>query len=133
MSLATLETEYAGHRYLDVFKNGKQLGFPTQWTTYNLNPTTPIKEIGNFQPAHLIVMPNPFSESIIVSCDLKEAADLDFSVVDMQGRIVQKWTEKPSSAGVFKKQYALQSYPVGNYILQMRKGEQQWAVKISKH
>jgi hypothetical protein len=133
MSLTTLESQYADHRYLEVFKNGKALGFPTQWTTYNLNPTTPTKDISDFQPAHLIVMPNPFSESIIVSCDLKEAADLNFSLVDMQGKIVENWTEKRVNAGIFKKQYPLQAYPVGNYVLQMRNGQALWAVKISKH
>ncbi len=132
-SLATLENQYAEHRYLEVFKNGKMLGFPTQWTNYNLNPTTPTNDVSDFQPTHLIVMPNPFSESIIVICDLKEPANLDFRLLDMQSRIVQHWTEVRTHAGNFKKQYSLQGLPVGNYILQMRNGQQQWAVKLSRH
>ena len=133
MSLTALENQYADHRYLDVFKNGKSLGFPNQWTTYNQNPITPIKEITDFQPAYLIVMPNPFSESIIVSCDIKESVPLDFFVIDMQGRVVKQWKEQPTTLGLFKKQYSLQAFPVGNYILKLQCGQQQWAVKISKH
>lgn len=132
LSALKLETQFAGHRYLEVFKEGKKIGFPSQWTDFNGNLITAIRDLPKASVALLSVMPNPFSESMIVSSEVEEGGALQFKIVDVQGRIIQQWSERNLPAGVFKKSYSLQNLESGFYALHLQKGNQQSIIKIVK-
>lgn len=132
LSVAKMESQFVDHRYLDVFKNGKEIGFPIRWTDFNSNLVTAAKDLPKTPQALMSVMPNPFSESMIVACTITEGSSLHFKLVDVQGKVIKQWVESDLPAGVFKKSYSLQDLSSGFYALHMQKEGVQSVVKIVK-
>jgi hypothetical protein len=113
-----IEKKYKDHRYYNVFKEAKSKGLPSHWSDYNENVIT---ASGN--PAQMILdlklMPNPISESFIVQYRSPDLSDIYFSILDLSGKIIQQWIEKPDNS-VFRKNFSLKNIPAGNYILETR-------------
>lgn len=132
LSVAKMESQFADHRYLDVFKSGKEMGFPIRWTDFNSNVVTAANDLPKTPQALMSVVPNPFSESMIIACTITEGSSLHFTLVDVQGKVIKQWVESDLPAGVFKKSYSLQDLSSGFYALHMQKEGVQSVVKIVK-
>ncbi|MEO6189640.1 MAG: T9SS type A sorting domain-containing protein [Saprospiraceae bacterium] len=116
LSLDEIKSKYKDHRYLDVFLNGKNKGFPKQWTAFNENV---INSIVDNKKSNLSIklMPNPITESFILQFRLDNSSPLQVSIIDINGKVVDQWIENSPSL-VFNKNYSLKGLALGTYILQ---------------
>lgn len=93
--------------------------------------TTSINEesISDFQ-----VFPNPFSSEFTVQVDLSAAQNLNFSLFDLNGRLLKQPVSHFANSG--KQQITfneLNDLPAGVYVLQIAGNEQQSTLRLLKH
>jgi len=93
--------------------------------------TTSMNEqsISDFQ-----VFPNPFSDSFIIQTELTTAQNLNFSLFDLNGRLLKQPVYQFVNSGKQQLTFAaLNDLPAGVYVLQVAGDEQQSAIRILKH
>ncbi len=75
--------------------------------------------------------PNPTSKELFVKYYLKKADKVSISLIDIQGRIVKKFTrDEQTAAGYHATPYSVTDLPDGNYILQLRTTHNKFTEKV---
>jgi hypothetical protein len=130
LTIEEIESKYKVHHYLDVFKEAKKKGFPTQWTDYNDNVITSVKD-NSKTPLTLKLMPNPIQETFIMQYRSEALADIHVSILDLSGNVIRHWKEVPSEM-LYKKSYSMKDLLPGAYILQTRQNEKVNTIRFIK-
>jgi len=125
---------FSDARYKDVFANYRQSGKDTtavnpKDTTKTNNATNIIHQTSSIK--HIIVMPNPFEQSFIISCIIEQTGFVETTIVDMNGKMVFELKDK-TTAGVYQKEILLNTLATGTYFATVRNGERVWSSKIVK-
>lgn len=116
LTLEKIDTKYKDHHYVNVFKDAKLKGLPTNWTEYNENVVTSVIN-KNKSPLTLKLMPNPIADALIVQYRSDDLSELQIAILDMNGKIIHHWKETPNDL-IYKKSYSLKDLQSGTYILQ---------------
>lgn len=75
--------------------------------------------------------PNPSSDMLYVKYYLQQPADINISIVDIQGRAIKNLVNARVESGYHAEPYSIADIPVGTYILQMNTGSNNITRKIS--
>jgi hypothetical protein len=73
-----------------------------------------IQEIKNLK-----AYPNPASETVNISFEAVQGADLLMRITDLSGRTVMAFENEKLNKGLIQKQIDVSSLPVGSYVLNM--------------
>ncbi|RMG67129.1 MAG: T9SS C-terminal target domain-containing protein, partial [Calditrichaeota bacterium] len=97
-------------------------------------PAPPEPPIRNF--ALLGNFPNPFNPETEIHYQVAAAGQVEFRLVDLNGRLVRRWTEHPATAGRYRLHWDgtdQQGRPVasGVYLLSMQAGPFLQTIKLT--
>jgi hypothetical protein len=74
--------------------------------------------------------PNPVSDLVMVSMDLKEASELTVSILGLDGRLISTLYNGNETKGMVEKQFSLGSYSKGVYFMEVRTGNARSVQKL---
>lgn len=67
--------------------------------------------------------PNPFNSSVQVNYSLPDAVNVNLSIYDINGRLVQNLINLQQDAGCYRTVWQGHDIPTGMYVLQLEAGE----------
>jgi hypothetical protein len=76
------------------------------------------------------VVPNPLRERGVLKMELKETADVQLSIVDLSGRLVQEGFSGRRRAGAAELSFGVAGLPAGSYLLRVRMNRVVFALPI---
>lgn len=91
---------------------------------------TGIDKISSIQ--NLNIYPNPSSENIKATFEMKQNSDLEMMIIDVNGREVYRYQNMEEQSGQKEFDFSIQQYPNGIYLMMIRSGGQIKVMKFIK-
>ncbi|MEI6508397.1 MAG: choice-of-anchor V domain-containing protein, partial [Bacteroidota bacterium] len=81
---------------------------------------------------NLNIYPNPSSENIKATFEMKENSDLEMMIIDVNGREVYRYQNMEEQSGQKEFDFSIQQYPNGIYLMMIRSGGKIKVMKFIK-
>lgn len=117
----------------DGTKTNMSVVFEEIFKAYLAYKMTPVFELKNEN--QVAVFPNPFSENLTISFDLKTSSDLCFSIVNEQGQVIQtvEYQQVPTGKQIIKWSGDVSNLPKGIYFLKVETEGKTLTQTLLKH
>jgi len=130
-------TNLAGSNFNDAsnepsnkFLNGAFTGLNKEFSEVCETTASNTNLVGNgWQIVSL--QPVPVQDNMTLELELTTAADIDFQIFDLSGKLIQQFTRK-ANAGLNQMSLDASQYTAGAYFLSVKKGDEMLATKFIK-
>ena len=78
------------------------------------------------------IFPNPFNDKFLFKYELDEVTDVTYSIVDINGQVVNNWCQANQGNGQYLRDISLLNHPPGTYYLKIKFNEISISKKIIK-